>query len=259
MILSANTTGSPVLSGRHLSKHYGSIVALDDASFDLWPGEVLGVVGDNGAGKSTLLNIMAGAHQQTSGQLLVDGETDVRMRSPLDARRHGIETVYQDLALAPDLTIASNMFLGREPVRGGLLGRLGVVDKKKMVRMAQEELDLLSVHVPSIRSECASLSGGQRQGVAIARAVSWSRRALLLDEPTAALGVQESGRVAEMITSVSSSGTAVVLISHNLPQVHEVCDRVLVMRRGRVATTLEKSQTTVEEVVAWITGAKSAG
>jgi simple sugar transport system ATP-binding protein len=243
----------PVIGARAITKRYGALTALHDVDLSIYPGEIVGLVGDNGAGKSTLVKILAGALTPTSGELLLDGRP-VSFHSPLEARRQGIETVYQDLALHPDLTVAENIFIGRELKRSGPLRVLGALDRRAMNRQAAEQLDGLRIRIDSVTVRADSLSGGQRQAVAVARAVAWGRRIMLMDEPTAALGVEEQQKVAELIREVRGGGTPVLLVSHNIPQVHEICDRIVVLFRGRAVANLKKDEADVEEVVRWITG-----
>ncbi|WP_433241755.1 ATP-binding cassette domain-containing protein [Streptosporangium sp. CA-135522] len=245
---------APVLEVRGLTKRYGSVVALHDVTLDLIPGQVLALVGDNGAGKSTLLKILSGNATPSEGQLLVNGEPRL-FRGPTDASAAGIATVYQDLALALDLDVTSNLFLGREIVTSSLPGRwLKWLDRGEMRRQTQAALDRVHIHVPDINRECGNLSGGQRQAVAIARAVTWCERVLLLDEPTAALGVEQQREVLNLIDHVRSLGTAVVLVSHQLPHVMEIADRIAVLRRGRLAALTDREAVTVERLVGLITG-----
>jgi ABC-type sugar transport system ATPase subunit len=244
----------PVMEARQITKHYGALTALHGVDLSIYPGEVVGLVGDNGAGKSTLVKILAGAIAPTSGELYIEGEKTT-MHSPLDARRQGIETVYQDLALAPDLSVAENIFIGRELRRPGLLRLIGALDRRGMNRGAREQLQRLRIRIDSVTDRADALSGGQRQAIAVARAVAWGRRVLLMDEPTASLGVEEQQKVAELIEEVRRAGTPVVLVSHNIPQVHDICDRIVVLLHGRVVANLNKDEADIEEVVMWITGA----
>lgn len=232
--MSEQETGTePVFTARGLCKSYGSVVAMEGADFDLYPGEVLAVVGDNGAGKSTLIKSLSGAVIPDSGEMRLDGKR-VRFHGPLDARKVGIETVYQDLALAPAQDIASNLFLGREQRRPGVLGTLfRTLDAKRMRAEAQRVLDELGIDIPSIHQPVEVLSGGQRQGVAVARAAAFGTRLVIMDEPTAALGVAESAKVLELIGRIRDRGLPVVLISHNMPHVFDIADRVHVHRLGR--------------------------
>ncbi|MFB4263681.1 ATP-binding cassette domain-containing protein [Nonomuraea sp. GTA35] len=246
---------TPVLQARGLTKKYGHVTALDGADFDLMPGEVLAVIGDNGAGKTSLIKALTGALQPDAGEIRLDGEP-VRLRDPLDARRHGIETVYQDLAIAASLDIATNMFLGRELRKPGLLGRVfRMLDKKRMREESARHMAELKIGLRSLTQPVESLSGGQRQGVAVARAVAWATRVVVMDEPTAALGVKESGQVLDLIRQVRDRGTPVVLISHNMPHVFEIADRVHVQRLGRRVAELSPREHSMAEVVAIMTGA----
>ncbi|WP_425826678.1 ATP-binding cassette domain-containing protein [Streptomyces fractus] len=249
------TEPTPVLRARGLVKRYGHVTALDGADLDLMPGEVLAVIGDNGAGKSSLIKALTGAVQPDEGTIEVDG-APVRFRGPLDARRHGIETVYQDLAVAASLDIASNMFLGRELRRRGPLGSVfRMLDKKRMREESAAHMAELKIGLRSLTQSVETLSGGQRQGVAVARAVAWARHVVVMDEPTAALGVKESGQVLDMIRRVRDRGLPVVLISHNMPHVFEIADRIHVQRLGRRVAQLRPGDHTMSEVVAIMTGA----
>jgi fructose transport system ATP-binding protein len=244
----------PVLETRGLGKRYGSLTALDGVNLTLRAGEVLALVGDNGAGKSTLLKLLAGNTEPTDGHILVNGERH-EFRRPADATAAGIATVYQDLALAPDLDVAANLFLGRElRHRHGARRLLRTLDRAEMRRQTELALQRVHIRVPDIGRECSSLSGGQRQAVAIARAVTWCEHVLLLDEPTAALGVEQQREVLNLIASVRTAGTSVILVSHQLPHVMEIADRIAVLRRGRLAAVADKNTVTVEGLVALITG-----
>jgi ABC-type sugar transport system ATPase subunit len=243
----------PVIEVRGVTKRYGSVQALREINFKVFPGEVVGIVGDNGAGKSTLVNIIAGALQPTSGTIYVDGR-EVSFKSPTDARDAGIETVYQDLALAPDLSIWANLFLGRERTVSGPLRYFGWLDRKEMMQKSVGDLERTRIRIASVSSRVGRLSGGQRQAVAVGRAVAWGSRIILMDEPTAALGVEQQAKVAELIRSVAHQGIPVVLISHNLPQVYEICDRIVVLFHGRVLAELRPSETHIDEIVSYITG-----
>lgn len=245
----------PILQARSVSKRFGAVTALENVDFELYPNEIMALVGDNGAGKSTLIKILSGAYQPDTGELLMDGK-HVVFHTPMDARRHGIETVYQDLALAPALDIASNLFLGREERRRGFLGDvLRALDTPRMRAEAAAHMASLKIGLRSMRQPVETLSGGQRQGVAVARAVSWGKRVVIMDEPTAALGVKESGMVLELIRAVKARGVPVVLISHNLPHVFEVADRIQVLRLGRRVGIARPSEQSMNEVVAMMTGA----
>ncbi|OPG01612.1 ATP-binding cassette domain-containing protein [Microbispora sp. GKU 823] len=251
---STRSAGPPVLEVRNLSKRYGSMAALTDVTLDLRPGEVLSLVGDNGAGKSTLLKILSGTTTPSGGEVVVAGEPRV-FHGPADATAAGIATVYQDLALAPDLDVTGNLFLGREIVTSSAPGRwFGWLDRREMHRRTEEALRRVRIHVPDVGRECGNLSGGQRQAVAIARAVTWCERVLLLDEPTAALGVEQQREVLTLIDHVRSMGTSVVLVSHQLPHVMQISDRIAVLRRGRLSAVLDRASATVERLVALITG-----
>jgi simple sugar transport system ATP-binding protein len=245
--------GTPLLEARGITKEYGNVAALAGVNFHLNAGEIVGLVGDNGAGKSTLVKTLCGAHAPTGGQILVDGEA-VTFSSPKESRQRGIEVVYQDLALANELSVAENIFLGREMKRSGLMGRLGAMDRKAMYASAVETLHSLAIEIKSVETRCGTMSGGQRQAVAVARAIMWGSKVLLLDEPTAALAVAESDKIAGLVAGVKEKGVGVILVSHNLPQVHELCDRVVVLLRGRVVTELYRGQYSVEDMVSWITG-----
>jgi simple sugar transport system ATP-binding protein len=249
---------APRVEVRNLTKRYGSVTALRGVNLELHAGEIVGLVGDNGAGKSTLVNIIAGALPPTSGSVLVDGR-EVSFRTPIDARKAGIETVYQDLALAPDLSIWGNMFLGREQVVAGPLGRLGWLDRKTMMERSAEDLEATKIRIPSVTARVGRLSGGQRQAVAVGRAVAWGSRVVLMDEPTAALGVEQQAKVSELIQTVASHQLAVLLISHNLPQVYAICHRVLVLFRGEIVANLRPSEVDIDDIVGWITGSAVAG
>lgn len=245
----------PVLKVRGISKSYGRIVALDNVDFDIYPGEVVGLVGDNGAGKSTFIKVLSGAISPDSGTVELDGHT-VAFHSPADSRELGVETVYQDLALAPHLNVEENIFLGREIMRTGWTRMFGAVDRKAMFQQAKQHLDSLHVRVPSLKSPVAELSGGQRQAVAVARAAAWGKKLVILDEPTNHLGVEEVEMVLQLIRNVRSHGIPVIFISHTLPHVLEVTDRIEVMFLGRKVTSLRTQDTNLNEVVSWITGSK---
>ncbi|MEV0067181.1 ATP-binding cassette domain-containing protein [Amycolatopsis sp. NPDC050768] len=243
------------LSARGLVKRYGRVTAINGADFDLYPGEVLAVVGDNGAGKSSLIKALSGALIPDEGEIRVDGQV-VHFKSPLDARHHGIETVYQDLAVAPALDIASNMFLGREKrLRGPFGGLARKLDTGEMRKEAQRILDELGINVKSISQLVETLSGGQRQGVAVARAAAFGTKAVIMDEPTAALGVAESAKVLELIGRIRDRGLPVVLISHNMPHVFDIADRIHVHRLGKRVAVVSPKTHTMNQVVGLLTGA----
>ncbi|MCE7007984.1 ATP-binding cassette domain-containing protein [Kibdelosporangium philippinense] len=243
-----------VLQAQNIVKHYGSVEALRGASFEVGQGEVVALIGDNGAGKSTLVKCLSGAEIPDSGTILLEGEP-VTLDSPVTARRLGIETVYQDLAVAPDLDPAANLFLGRELRRKGLLGKLGVLDKATMRKRAAEEFTRLGVTLQSIDVPIGALSGGQRQSVAVARSVVWASKVVFMDEPTAALGVVQREKVLDVIKRVRDEGMAVVLISHNMPEVLSVSDRVEVLRLGRRVARFNAADATLEDLVGAMTGA----
>lgn len=244
-----------VMQAIGLTKHYGQVVAMEGADFELARGEILAVVGDNGAGKSTLIKALAGALIPDSGQVWLDGEP-VRFASPLDARLAGIETVYQELAVATQLDIAQNMFLGRELRKPGVFGSvLRQLDKKRMRQRAAEQMRALGIKVQSIRQPIETLSGGQRQAVAVARAAAWGRKVVILDEPTASLGVRETHQVLDLIHRVREHGISVVLISHSMPEVFAIADRIHVHRLGRRVAVVSPKTTVMSDVVAVMTGA----
>jgi fructose transport system ATP-binding protein len=246
----------PVLQARGLVKRYGRVTALDNADFDLYPGEILGVIGDNGAGKSTLIKALCGAVTPDLGEIKLAGKP-VAFKSPLEAREAGIETVYQNLALSPALSIADNMFLGREVRAPGFLGQyFRSLDRRMMQKVAREKLSELGLlTIQNINQQVETLSGGQRQGVAVARAAAFGSRVVIMDEPTAALGVKESRRVLELILDVRKRGLPIVLISHNMPHVFEVCDRVHIHRLGRRLTVIDPKKQSMSDAVAMMTGA----
>ena len=250
--------GEVVLQGVGLHKKYGTIVAVEDVDLEIRAGEITAIVGDNGAGKSTLVKMLCGAIRPDGGEIYVGGK-QVSLRNPLMAREAGIEVVFQDLALAPNRDVVANIFLGREPVRTGMWKPFGVLDRREMRQRARDQLASLEVNVPRLSGvPIAHLSGGQRQAVAVARAAFWATKAMLMDEPTAALGVEEQQKVAGLIEEVRKNGVPVLLISHNIPQVHEICDRIVVLLHGRVVADLHKHEADVEEIVMWITGAALA-
>ena len=247
--------GETVLEARGIVKRYGHVTALDGADLQLRAGEVLALIGDNGAGKSTLIKVLCGAVIPDQGEVLLDG-VRVHFHGPLDPRKRGIETVHQDLAVAPALDIATNLFLGREVRCPGPLGSwFRLLDKRRMKREAQKEMEDLKFRLPSIDSAVEDLSGGQRQGVAVARSAIFARRLVIMDEPTAALGVRESGEVLNLIRTIRDRGLPVILISHNMPQVFEIADRIQIMRLGRRVALTTPKQHSMAEVVAIMTGA----
>ena len=253
-----NTSAPLVMQAKGLVKRYGQVTALDGADFELRAGEILAVIGDNGAGKSSLIKCLSGATVPDEGQLLLDGR-EIRFKGPIDARRVGIETVYQDLAVAPAMTIAENLFLGRELRRPGFLGNvLRMLDKKKMLEQSIERMNDLKVGIRSMLQAVETLSGGQRQCVAVARAAAFAEHVVILDEPTAALGVKEGNMVLELIRRVRDKGLPVVLISHNMPHVFEVADRIHVARLGKRAAMLDPKKISMSDTVAVMTGAMTA-
>ncbi len=246
---------TPVLEARRLVKHYGHVVALDECDFELYAGEILAVIGDNGAGKSTLIKALSGAVSPTSGEIRMNGQV-VHFRSPLDARRAGIETVYQNLALSPALNIVENLFLGRELLRPGFFGTvLRMVDKAKMLEEATHYMEDLKFRIQSMKQPVETLSGGQRQGVAVARSAAFAHNVIIMDEPTAALGVKESGMVLDLIRKVRDRGLPVILISHNMPHVFELADRIHIQRLGKRSAIIKPSEYSMSDAVAIMTGA----
>lgn len=252
-------SSEPVFSARGLVKRYGRVTALDSADFDLYPGEILAVIGDNGAGKSTLIKALCGAVQPEEGEIRLDGNP-VHFKSPLEARKAGIETVYQNLALSPALSIADNMFLGRELRKPGIMGTLfRKLDNTEMEKQSRKMLsDLGLMTIQNIGQAVETLSGGQRQGVAVARAAAFGSRVIIMDEPTAALGVKESRKVLELILDVKRRSLPIVLISHNMPHVFEVADRIHIHRLGKRACVIDPKKFTMSDAVAIMTGAMAA-
>lgn len=246
----------PILQGKNLVKRYGRVVALDHCDFELYPGEILAVIGDNGAGKSTLIKALSGAVIPDEGEVFLEGKK-VNFSTPLDARRDGIETVYQQLAMSPALSIADNMFMGRELRKPGVMGKVfRQLDRPAMEKFAREKLSELGLMtIQNINQAVETLSGGQRQGVAVARAAAFGSKVIILDEPTAALGVKESRRVLELIQDVKSRGIPIILISHNMPHVFEVADRIHVHRLGKRLCVINPKEHTMSDAVAYMTGA----
>ncbi|MCL7408228.1 ATP-binding cassette domain-containing protein [Marivivens donghaensis] len=251
------TNVQPILSARGLMKRYGQVVAMNGADFDLYPGEITAVIGDNGAGKSTLIKALSGAVVPDHGQIFLEGK-EVHFKRPDDARNAGIETVYQNLALSPALSIADNMFLGREWRKPGVMGKVfRKMDHARMQDFARDKLnDLGLMTIQNINQAVETLSGGQRQGVAVARAAAFGSKVIILDEPTAALGVKESRRVLELIQDVRSRGIPIILISHNMPHVFELADRIHVHRLGQRLCVIDPKKHTMSDAVAYMTGAK---
>ncbi|MCL6282617.1 ATP-binding cassette domain-containing protein [Ruegeria sp. 2012CJ41-6] len=249
----------PILKGRGLVKRYGKVTALDKCDFDLMPGEILAVIGDNGAGKSSLIKAVSGAVIPDEGTVTLEGQ-DVQFSSPIEAREAGIETVYQTLAMSPALSIADNMFMGREIRKPGWRGKyLRQLDRTAMEKFARDKLTELGLMtIQNINQAVETLSGGQRQGVAVARAAAFGSKVIILDEPTAALGVKESRKVLELIQDVKSRGIPIILISHNMPHVFEVADRIHVHRLGKRLCVIDPKDYTMSDAVAFMTGAKEA-
>ena len=247
----------PILKGRNLVKRYGKVTALDHCDFDLYPGEILAVIGDNGAGKSTLIKAVSGAVIPDAGDVWLEGKK-IQFSSPIQAREHGIETVYQTLAMSPALSIADNMFMGRELRKPGFMGKyLRKLDRSAMEKFARDKLTELGLMtIQNINQAVETLSGGQRQGVAVARAAAFGSKVIILDEPTAALGVKESRRVLELIQDVKSRGIPIILISHNMPHVFEVADRIHVHRLGKRLCVIDPKDHSMSDAVAYMTGAK---
>ena len=247
----------PILTARGLVKRYGRVTALNEADFDLNPNEILAVIGDNGAGKSSLITAVSGAITPDEGEIRIDGKV-VHFKSPMEARSAGIETVYQNLALSPALSISDNMFLGREIRREGIMGKwFKMLDRAAMEKRARDKLTELGLMtIQNISQAVESLSGGQRQGVAVARAAAFGHKMVIMDEPTAALGVKESRRVLELILDVKRRGLPIILISHNMPHVFEVADRIHIHRLGKRLCVINPKEYTMSDAVAFMTGAK---
>jgi ABC-type sugar transport system ATPase subunit len=253
MIAAVKENGCAAVEARGISKRFGSVVALHNVDYEVYPGEVAALIGDNGAGKSTLIKIIAGVTRPDSGVIKVHGK-EANFHSPRDSRNAGIETVYQDLSLAPDLDVAANLFLGREISYGGILGFLDVYNQRAMREQASKHLKALRVTIKSTRQSVETLSGGQRQSVAVARAVLWGKDVVILDEPTAALGVAQAGMVLDLIKRIRDQGVAVIFISHNMPHVWAVADRIVVLRHGQNAGMLGPHDT-MDQAVSLMTGA----
>jgi fructose transport system ATP-binding protein len=245
-----------ILRTEGLTKHYGGVHALVDANFELSMGEHVAIMGDNGAGKSTFVRQITAVEQPTSGKIVFNGQ-DVSFKGPLDAREAGIETVFQNLALADDLDVPSNLFLGREKIKFNL-GPFSILDFKAMREATRKALERTAVKIPNLANTIRNMSGGQRQCVAIARTATFASKLIIMDEPTAALGVQETAQVENIVRTLKVNGEPLILISHNMRQVFDLADRIVVFRRGRIVANLKKSETSGEEVVAYITGAKQA-
>lgn len=257
--MNATIDAAPVLYARNLVKHFGHVVALDGADFDLLPGEILAVIGDNGAGKSTLIKMLSGALIPDQGEIYLNGK-QVHFHNPLDARRMGIETVYQDLAVAPALNIVENIFLGREIKRPGILGSwFHMLNKKQMMSDTVRYMADLKIGIQSMTQAVGTLSGGQRQGVAVARSAAFAQNVVIMDEPTAALGVKESHMVVELIRQVRERGLPVILISHNMPLVFDLADRIHIQRLGRRIAVIKPQDYSMSDAVAIMTGARDIG
>lgn len=255
--MSIDTSAPLVMQAKGLVKRYGQVTALDGADFELRAGEILAVIGDNGAGKSSLIKALSGATIPDEGEIYLDGQR-IHFKSPIDARRSGIETVYQDLAVAPAMTIAENLFLGREIRRPGVLGSVfQMIDKKKMLEESIARMNDLKVGIRSMTQAVETLSGGQRQCVAVARAAAFAQHVVIMDEPTAALGVKEGNMVLELIRRVRDKGLPVILISHNMPHVFEIADRIHIARLGKRACVVNPKKISMSDTVAVMTGAKS--
>ncbi|MFM6985673.1 MAG: ATP-binding cassette domain-containing protein [Hydrogenophaga sp.] len=253
--MSIDVSAPLVMQAKGLVKRYGQVTALDGADFELRAGEILAVIGDNGAGKSSLIKALSGATIPDEGEIYLDGRK-IQFKSPIDARRAGIETVYQDLAVAPAMTIAENLFLGREIRRPGVLGSvLQMIDKKKMLEESIARMNDLKVGIRSMTQAVETLSGGQRQCVAVARAAAFAQHVVIMDEPTAALGVKEGNMVLELIRRVRDKGLPVILISHNMPHVFEIADRIHIARLGKRAAVVNPKKISMSDTVAVMTGA----
>jgi len=250
------TTPDTILETKGLTKHYGGVHALNDADFVLQNGEHVAIMGDNGAGKSTFVRQITGVEQRTSGTIVFDGK-EVNFHGPIDAREAGIETVFQTLALADDLDVPDNLFLGREITRFDWLGPFRLLNYKAMREATLEGLERTAVKIPNIRNTIQNMSGGQRQCVAIARTATFSSKLTIMDEPTAALGVQETEQVENIIRTLKEAGEPLILISHNMRQVMDLVDRIVVFRRGRIVANLKRDETDGQDIVAYITGAKT--
>ena len=248
----------PILRTEGVGKSFGAVRALKDVDFEVRPKEVVALVGDNGAGKSTLTNIITGVFPSDTGGIFFQGER-VHFSSPSDARRLGIETVYQDLAAAPHLDAVANIFLGRERYRPGFLGRLGFLDNKSMRKEAEDQINDLNVRIPDLTKPVSTFSGGQRKGVVVARAAMWASKMILMDEPTAALGVNQVETVLDLVHRVRDTGISVVFISHSMPEVFEVADRIVVMRLGEAIAEFDPKTSSTDDIVAAMTGSARGG
>lgn len=242
----------PVLEVRNLTKRFGGLTAVDNVSMQVYPGEVVGLLGDNGAGKSTLIKMVSGVYSPTEGQIMYQGQ-EVAIHNPMDALKMGIETIYQDLALAENLNVYSNIFLGREKLKK-FLGMINVLDHSYMLEESKGVLKRLDIEIPSLRNKIAMLSGGQRQAVAISRSIYWDAKLLIMDEPTAALGVAEQKKVLDLVRTLKAQNVPVIIISHQMHDVFSVADRLIVMRRGKKAGERLVKNTNPDEIVGLIVG-----
>jgi simple sugar transport system ATP-binding protein len=243
---------APILAVRNVSKRFGAVQALDKVSFDVFPGEVVALAGDNGAGKSTVIKAVSGVYSYDSGDILLDGRR-IAFTTPQEGRDNGIETIYQDLALADNLSIGANIYLGREPMKR-FLGFLPVLDRRKMAEVAKATMEKLEFHVTRLDAPVAAFSGGQRQAIAIGRAIFWNARLVIMDEPTAALGVPEQRKVLALIQSLKAEGKGIIFISHNLRDIFEVADRIVVFRRGENAGERTTREATSDEIIRMMIG-----
>ncbi len=242
----------PLLEVKNITKRFGGLTAVDNMDMEVFPGEVVGLLGDNGAGKSTLIKVISGVYHADAGTIFFEGK-EVRIDNPMDALRIGIETLYQDLALAENLNVYSNIFLGREKLKR-FLGLINVLDHDYMLNESKKVLDRLEIEVPSLKNQIRTLSGGQRQAVAISRSIYWNAKFLILDEPTAALGVAEQKNVLDLVKTLSSQGVPVIIISHQLHDVFSVATRLVIMRRGKKVAERITKDTTTDEIVGLIVG-----
>ena len=257
MVQAASNGGRVAIAGRNIAKRFGHVQALIDATVTVHSGEVVSLFGDNGAGKSTFLKTLLGINTPDEGEIVI-GDQPVKLRSIRDAQQRGVEAVYQDLALAPELSVVDNMFLGHEMLAPGALGLLGVLDRRRMAERADQALKELSINLPSLWVPVRELSGGQRQAVAVAKAVLWGHEAVLMDEPTAALGARQSEIVCNLMRTVAARGLGVLVVSHDLPRALGVSDRVTILWRGKTVLDAPAAGLTVPEVVATMVGYKEA-
>ena len=244
-----------IIETRGITKRFGGLTAVDNVSMGVNAGEVVAILGDNGAGKSTLIKMISGVHKPDEGAILLDGKP-MKLESPMDALANGIETIYQDLALAENLNVSSNIFLGREKTKRSL-GVLNVLDHEYMQKESRSVLDRLEIEIPSLKNTIRTLSGGQRQAVAISRSIYWQAKVLIMDEPTAALGIAEQKKVLDLVKSLKTQGIGIIIISHQMYDVFEVADRIIVMRRGQNVATRMVSETTADEIVGLIVGSET--